>query len=166
MDLTRCVDAIERRTNVVYQWNFVRNLKGRMRRKAAAWPGRYDIAPLGGIWTIRGFDDAYTAPHHGFAGASDYYHRASALRVVGPDPRAGADRRLRRRSVRAARAVRRAAGRAATRDHRVLIPRDGGHCGFLAAGPDFDGYWAEATAVDSWRARSCQRDAARAEAVA
>ena len=42
MDLARCVDALERRANAVYQWNFVRNLKARMRRKAAAWPGRYD----------------------------------------------------------------------------------------------------------------------------
>ena len=31
---------------------------------------------------MRDFDDAYTAPHHGFAGAADYYHRASARRVL------------------------------------------------------------------------------------
>ena len=32
---------------------------------------------------------------------------------------------------------------------RVLITRDGGHCGFLSvSGPDFDGYWAERTAVE------------------
>ena len=39
IDLARCVDALERRSNFVYQWNFVRNLKARMRRKAAAVPG-------------------------------------------------------------------------------------------------------------------------------
>ena len=106
MDLARCVDALERRANAVYQWNFMRNLKSRMRRKAAAWPGRYDTAPLGGLRTVRGFDDAYTAPHHGFAGASRLL--PSRQRAAGrrPDPRAGADRRLGQRSVRAARAVR------------------------------------------------------------
>ena len=31
---------------------------------------------------MRQFDEAYTAPHHGFRDATDYYHRASALRVV------------------------------------------------------------------------------------
>ena len=34
------------------------------------------------IWTVRQFDDAYTAPNHGFRDAADYYYRASALRVV------------------------------------------------------------------------------------
>lgn len=82
MDLAYCVDALERRSNFAYQWNFVRNLKARMRRKAAVWPGRYDVGPLKRVRTVRQFDDAYTAPHHGFRNASDYYHRASAMRVV------------------------------------------------------------------------------------
>ena len=82
MDLARCVAALERRGNVVYQWNFVRNLKRRMRRKARAYPGLFDLRPLGAIRTVREFDDAYTAPYHGFRDAADYYHRASSLRVI------------------------------------------------------------------------------------
>ncbi len=46
MDLGLCVRALERRSNFIYQWNFVRNLKRRMRRKAALVPDRYDLAPL------------------------------------------------------------------------------------------------------------------------
>ena len=38
MDLAVCVDALEKRQNAFYQWHFVRNLKARMRRKAAAFP--------------------------------------------------------------------------------------------------------------------------------
>ena len=53
-----------------------------MRRKAAAWPGRYDLSPLRRIRTVREFDEAYTAPHHGFNGAADYYQRAASMRVV------------------------------------------------------------------------------------
>ena len=34
------------------------------------------------VRTVRQFDDAYTAPHHGFRDADDYYHRASSLRVI------------------------------------------------------------------------------------
>ena len=52
-----------------------------MRRKAAAFPGSFSLDPLKRIWTVRQFDEAYTAPHHGFRDASDYYHRASAMRV-------------------------------------------------------------------------------------
>jgi predicted alpha/beta-fold hydrolase len=82
IDLEHCVRAIERRANIAYQFNFVRNLKGRMLRKDKSWPGAFDLRPLGSIWTIRKFDDVYTAPFHGYAGASDYYHRASALRLA------------------------------------------------------------------------------------
>ena len=58
MDLAACVDALGRRANVVYQWNFVRNLKSRMRRKAAAFPGTFSLDALGRIWTVRAFDEA------------------------------------------------------------------------------------------------------------
>ena len=82
MDLGRCVDALERKANLIYQWNFVRGLRARMRRKERCHPGRFDLAPLSAIRTVRAFDDRYTAPFFGFNGAADYYYRASALRVV------------------------------------------------------------------------------------
>lgn len=65
IDLQRCVVAIERRINIGYEWNFVRHLKARMRRKAAFWPGTFNLAPLDRIRTIREFDEIYTAPYHG-----------------------------------------------------------------------------------------------------
>ena len=34
--------------NAAYEWNFVRNLKRRMRRKARALPGRFDLRSTGG----------------------------------------------------------------------------------------------------------------------
>ena len=82
MDLAVCVDALEERQNAIYQWHFVRNLKRRMRRKAAAWPGKWSLTRCRVFNSIRQFDDAYTAPHHGFRDAADYYHRASAMRVI------------------------------------------------------------------------------------
>jgi len=148
MDLAACVRALERRTNVAYQWNFVRNLRGRMRRKAAAWPGRYDLTRLAGVWTVRAFDEAFTAPHHGFRDADDYYHRASALRVI--------DR------VRVPALILSAANdpfvppeqfarpEVSSNPHvTVIVTPDGGHCGFVAEAPQgYDGYWAEQRAVD------------------
>ncbi len=40
IDLARAADEIERLPNRVYQWNFVKDLKARMRRKAALFPDR------------------------------------------------------------------------------------------------------------------------------
>src|SRR5215470_724805 len=51
MDLAACVEALERRSNLAYEWNFVRNLKERMRRKAAAVPGLFSLDALGSVRT-------------------------------------------------------------------------------------------------------------------
>lgn len=82
IELEQCVRSIERRENRIYEWNFCRNLQARMRRKARAFPGAFDLTGLWKVWSIRGFDERYTAPSNGFKGASDYYHRASAMRVI------------------------------------------------------------------------------------
>jgi uncharacterized protein len=147
LDLAACVHALERRSNIAYQLNFVRNLRARMRRKALAWPGRYDLSRLGTVWTVRGFDEAYTAPHHGFRDASDYYHRASALRV--------AERIRVPALVLAARndpfVPPEQFARPEVADNpciTVVVTDDGGHCGFVAESPNgYDGYWAEEMAV-------------------
>ena len=82
IELEACMQSIERRENRIYEWNFCRNLQARMRRKARVFPGAFDLTGLWKVWSIRAFDDRYTAPHHGFNGAEDYYHRASAMRVI------------------------------------------------------------------------------------
>lgn len=148
MELAPCVEALERRQNFVYQWNFVRGLKARMRRKAAAYPGRFGIERLAAVRTVRQFDEYFTAPHFGFTGATDYYHRASAMRVidriavpaliitaeddpfvpVAPfrDPRIAANPHI-----------------------TLIVTPHGGHCGFVTdASSDDDGYWAERRIVE------------------
>jgi hypothetical protein len=143
IDLAECVDALEEKQNAIYQWHFVRNLKGRMRRKAHAFPGKWSLDALARIRSIREFDEAYTAPHHGFRDAADYYHRASAMRVIDkisiptliitaandpfvpPGP-------FRERAV------------ASNRHITVKLTEYGGHCGFVEeAKAGYDGYWAE-----------------------
>jgi predicted alpha/beta-fold hydrolase len=155
MDLALCVRALERRSNFIYQWNFVRNLKRRMRRKAALFPGRFDLGPLARVRSVREFDEAYTAPHHGFQGADDYYFKASALRVVSRievpaliiasdnDPFVPVEQ-FRRPEI------------AGNPHITVAITRDGGHCAFVSDVPErdgdevrgYDGYWAEQTAIE------------------
>lgn len=143
MDLAICVEALERRANYPYEWNFVRNLKARMRRKAAAFPGEFPLEPLRRIWTVRQFDDAYTAPHHGFRDAADYYYRASALRV--------ADRiRVPTLIITAEddpfvpTSTFRDDGVTSNPNMTVVMTPHGGHCAYVERPEqDYDGYWAE-----------------------
>ncbi|MEQ1759162.1 MAG: alpha/beta fold hydrolase [Vicinamibacterales bacterium] len=143
MDLARCVDALERRQNIAYEFNFVRNLKRRMRRKAAAFPDLFDVRPLKQVWTVRQFDEAYTAPHHGFRDAADYYHRASAMRVLD---------RIRVPALIVTAEDDPFVPSEPFRDPVVLgnpsitvaVTPTGGHCAYLARPEaDFDGYWVE-----------------------
>jgi predicted alpha/beta-fold hydrolase len=114
-----------------------------MRRKAAAWPGKWNLDALRRIRSIRDFDNAYTAPFHGFTDAADYYQRASAMRVIdkisvptlvitaaddpfvppGPfkEPVVARNPKI-----------------------TLKITEHGGHCGFVEESrPGYDGYWAE-----------------------
>ena len=162
LELEACVQALERRSNFIYQWNFVRNLKGRMRRKASTHPGAFSLDPLATIRTVREFDDAYTAPHFGFASAAEYYHRAAGMRVV--------DRiRIPALVVSAADdpfvpvAIFQDPSLAANPNIRLVVTEHGGHCGFLgpSTGAD-DGYWAERMIVE-FAARETSAITARPE---
>ncbi len=146
MELDACVRAIERRENRIYEWNFCRNLQARMRRKAMAFPGAFDLAGLWKVWSIRGFDERYTAPHHGFDGASDYYHRASAMRVI--------DRLARPALILSAAddpfvpaEIFRTPAVARHPWITTLLPASGGHCAFVEPPLADDGYFAERTVV-------------------
>jgi predicted alpha/beta-fold hydrolase len=142
MDLHSCIDAIERSINWIYQWNFLKDLRARLKRKAALWPGKFDLRPLNRIYSIRGFDDAYTAPQGGFGNADNYYTQASAVRLIDrvtiptlivtaeDDPFVPGDQ-FRRPVVTGNPHV------------RVEITPHGGHCGFVST----TGYWAEETVV-------------------
>jgi predicted alpha/beta-fold hydrolase len=143
MDLALCVDALEERQNAIYQWHFVRNLKRRMRRKAEAFPGHWSLGALPAIRSIRAFDEAYTAPFHGFRDAADYYHRASAMRVVDRITvptlviSAADDPFVPPGPFKEPVVIR-------NRHITVKLTEHGGHCGFIEEpGPGYDGYWAE-----------------------
>ena len=82
IEIGECTRALERRENVLYEWNFVRELKKRMERKERHWPGMFDLSGLKAIKTVREFDNVFTAPHFGFKDAEDYYYKCSAMRIV------------------------------------------------------------------------------------
>jgi predicted alpha/beta-fold hydrolase len=79
IDLSASAAALERPSNLLYHRRFVRSLRRRMLRKAELFPGRYSVAGLEQLRTIREYDTRYIAPNFGFRDAEDYYERASAL---------------------------------------------------------------------------------------
>jgi predicted alpha/beta-fold hydrolase len=143
MDLDACATLLHQWQNRIYEWHFLWSLKKHMRYKAKLFPGRFDASRLRGLRSIREFDDRITALYCGFTGASDYYHRASAARVIErvavptlilhalDDPFITITPESRARIL-------------ANPNIRLLETRHGGHCGFLAdATHGFDGRWAE-----------------------
>ena len=153
IDLARAVTLLERRVNRVYQWDFLRCLKRRIRRKRAVFPERYSTRGLWRVRTMRAFDDRYTAPDNGFRDAGDYYERAGAIHAI---PRIAVptliisaldDPFIPAQSFHDPRVV-------ANPHIAVLLPDRGGHCGFLSKRcGDHDGYWAE------WRVAEFVREA-------
>jgi predicted alpha/beta-fold hydrolase len=83
IDLLASAQLILKRSNWLYQQDFVRRLKHRLRVKHKLFPDHYDVSGLSSVKTLREFDDRYTSRAHGFDGADDYYYRASSIRVIG-----------------------------------------------------------------------------------
>ena len=149
IEIEACVRALERPANVLYQWNFVKDLKRRMRRKERFWPGLFDLSAAS-----RGQNRARV--RRGVHGAvlrlrerrgllpsreRDARHRSH--------PRAGADHHRRGRSVRAVAAVPRSEDRGNPHIELRVLPRtaDTADSSVLADAED-DGYWAETKIVE------------------
>ncbi len=79
LDLTEAGRAIDRGFNRwAYARMFLQTMKPRALAKWAQHPGLFDRERVAAARTLYEFDDAFTAPLHGFAGTDDYWARASA----------------------------------------------------------------------------------------
>lgn len=141
VDLDASAHQIDQWTNWHYTQYFLHSLRQKMRAKAKQYPSRVSADRLWKIRTLRGFDDAYTAPLHGFRNADDYYRQASSKPVLSnisvpalllnaandpflPDP---------------------CYPHPVSRDHEHLVlevPESGGHVGFVSFN-DAGEYWSE-----------------------
>jgi len=156
VDLGPSADALHHWTNRLYERRFLTALLRRFRRKTTLFPHVYDAQSADGIRSLRDFDERITALYNGFSGATDYYHRAAAARVLHAiavptlilhaqdDP-----------FVRLIPATR--ASIAANPAITLVESAHGGHCAFIAP-PDprtqNDGYWAETTLLSFLSAQS------------
>jgi len=147
MDLAACADALGKPENYFYQRHFVNGLITRYARKAALFPKIYSRNGFGKIRSVRGFDDAITAPCFGYRDAQEYYEAAGARKVVAQvrvpmlmitaqdDPFVPYESFL-------------AAMVAENPAIRFLAPEHGGHCAFISKHGGAERFWAEARVVD------------------
>jgi predicted alpha/beta-fold hydrolase len=140
----------------LYVRSFVKTLTAKAEGLVGRFPEaaeRIDLPRARRAFTFREFDDAATAPLHGFAGADDYYARSSSLaflsRITIPtlcisaldDPFLPPE------------ATRRAQG-AASSTVRFVVTDRGGHAGFVAARGLTPVYWGEELVIAFLLARA------------
>ena len=131
-DLERGSRFISRGVSKIYDRHFLRTLRAKALAKLERYPELFVRARLEAATSIFEFDEAVTAPVHGFTDAHDYYSRSSALgwidRVMIPTLLLNAvdDPFLPSAVLDEVRAV------AATNPNLTLeLPAHGGHVGFV-----------------------------------
>ena len=83
LDLAAGATAIHRGlSRQVYTRYFLRTMKPKALAMLERHPALFERRRLAGARSLRAFDDAFTAPLHGFRDAGDYYARASAGREL------------------------------------------------------------------------------------
>ena len=153
IDPAACVTALEEARNSIYHRHFLRSMQARLRRKAAFFPGVFDVARLSSIRSLRAFDDAYTAPHGGFLNAADYYERVGARHVLEQIAvptliLTAQDDPFIPYGIFDTPALRRNAS------IHFVAPRHGGHCGFLQRPhAEEDAFWAENRLIEFMKAK-------------
>ena len=79
LDLVRSGQALGEGLNrLLYTPMFLHTMKPKARAKWQQYPGLFDLDRAMRARTLAQFDDAFTAPLHGFHGVMDYWTRASA----------------------------------------------------------------------------------------
>jgi predicted alpha/beta-fold hydrolase len=157
IDMQPSADALHEPRNRAYEWNFLRNMLRRYRRKAKLLPGRFSLANCKLVHSIRTYDEYIVAPNCGFTGADDYYHRAASACVI--DRIAVPTLILHSLDDPFIRLLPETRTRILANPHILLMEsKNGGHCGFLASASETDdGYWAESTLIQFIHCASTSR---------
>lgn len=82
LDLTAGGAALSKGINLLYTRHFLRTLKPKCLSKLQQYPGLFDREAMLAARNLYEFDNAVTAPLHGFRNTDDYWHRASAKHVL------------------------------------------------------------------------------------
>jgi predicted alpha/beta-fold hydrolase len=82
-DLASGAAQLARRENSLYMRRFLRTMVRKAREKRSRFPHAPDTAGAERMRTFAEFDERFTAPIHGFAGARDYWRRSSSRPLLG-----------------------------------------------------------------------------------
>jgi predicted alpha/beta-fold hydrolase len=150
-DLAAGARHLESGLRRLYLEPFLQTLRPKAFETARRFPeaaARMDLERVTRSRTFYEFDDAATAPLHGFSGADDYYARSSSLRFLTKITTptlclcAGDDPFLPLSVIAQAKEV-------ASRAVEFVTPEHGGHIGFVEGRlPWRIRYWAEETAIE------------------
>ncbi len=77
-DLGACADRLDQGFSRLYQHRLLSSMRARFRAKFARRAPPISVGDIGALRNFRSYDDAVTAPLHGFRDAVDYYDRASS----------------------------------------------------------------------------------------
>lgn len=80
--LSESADRMDRGLSRLYQWRLLLSLKRSLRRKVRRRPAPLPALRHGRLANFWAFDDAVTAPLHGFRDARDYYARSSSRQFL------------------------------------------------------------------------------------
>lgn len=78
IDLEQSGRMFNKGFNRLYERNFMGTLKNKALMMAQRYPDKVDSRKVAAVRTLTDFDDAVTAPLHGFKDVTDYRHRASS----------------------------------------------------------------------------------------
>lgn len=144
-DLATCAEAIDRGRGLIslYRSIFLRSLRAKALEKARCHPGALDPEAVARARGIVAYDDAVTAPLHGFASARAYYGACSS----GPAIKA-----IRRPTLCISAAddplvPARSLPREGTEHVSLCVTPHGGHVGFVAGSVARPRFWAERRAL-------------------
>ena len=74
--------ALEHWSNQIYMRRFMKLLRAKVEEKRRRFPGAIDDHDLHRMRSFAQFDQAYTAPMHGFRDAQDYWSRCSCKQFL------------------------------------------------------------------------------------
>jgi hypothetical protein len=82
IDLADGERQLRRRANVLYRRRFLRKLVAKIEQKAAMFPEEINRDQLRRVRNLWDFDEFFTGPLSGYAGAEDYYRRCSSRQFL------------------------------------------------------------------------------------
>ncbi len=145
LDLLAGAIHLARPENTAYERRFLRSLKKKLMMKHSQFPEAIELTRWSKVKSLIDFDEYFTGPIHGFAGAHDYYEKCSSKNFLSSN----------RTPTLVVNALNDPFLPPACLDHQLFeglehltfeTPQHGGHCGFPAKNKE-GLYWSESRAL-------------------